>query len=55
MALQAYEDGKTSMYIQERKASIREFYGGYGLAFILRIIINNQNQVYVGNSQDRWQ
>lgn len=23
----AYEDGKTSMYIQERKTSIREFYG----------------------------
>ncbi|XP_059296494.1 E3 ubiquitin-protein ligase AIRP2 isoform X1 [Lycium ferocissimum] len=27
MLLQAYEDGKTSMYIHERKASIKQFYG----------------------------
>lgn len=34
MALQAYEDGKTSMYIHERKATIKEFYGSFSSTFI---------------------
>lgn len=36
--LQAYEDGNTSMYIHERKASIKQFYGALTWMFLFSLL-----------------
>lgn len=38
MFMQAYEDGKTSMYIHERKASIKQFYGASTWKFLFSLL-----------------